>query len=153
MEEPVVKPINILATVGGTLLVITFLFGIIYLVVTKANGITNNITESVDNVEESKYTIYDGEEVTGSSVVNMIKTTSSSSDDIYVLVKTKANTSGVYYVCDANNTRLSADAQRTLMKNARTKTNNNYITPTAKFYGEVIRNQNEAIVGIVFTQQ
>lgn len=153
MEESSNKTMMIIAGLGSVLLVITFGFFIVNFAINKGNDITNTVSEKMDTVLESEYTQYDGEEITGSAVVNMIKTVDASSDDIYVLVKTNANTSGVYYVCDSNNTRLDADVERGLIKDARTKTNNNYITPSEKFYGEVIRNQNKAIVGVSFTQQ
>lgn len=147
---------KILFIIGGIAIalgILTFAFFILNFSTEKGNDLTNEITAGVDNMMESKYTMYDGDTVSGSAVVNMISSTYSSDDNVYILVKTNANASGVYYVCDSNNERHDSDSQRNLMKNAKTKSHNNYITPTGKFYGEVIRNANGAIVGLTFTQQ
>lgn len=147
------KVISIIAAIAIILLIIMFAFGIVTFAINKGNNLTNEISENIDSMMETEYTMYDGEVISGSNVTNLISNTFSSSDNVYILVKTKANSSGVYYVCNADGERLESSVERNLVKNSKTKTNDNYITPTGKFYGEIMRNENGAIVGIVFTQQ
>lgn len=147
------KVLMIIAEIAAVMLVIVFGFFAVKFAIDKGKGIVNEAGETIDTTLETKYTMYDGEIISGSNVVNVISTTFSSSDNVYILVKTKENPSGVYYVCDSDCERLDSDAERTLVRNSKTKTSANYITPTGKFYGEVMRNDNEAIVGIVFTQE
>lgn len=153
MEEGGNRTILIIAGIAIVLLVITFGYGIVKFAISKGNTLTNKISENIDSVLESNLTQYDGEQISGSNVLNVIKNLESGSDDVYVKVITLANSGGTFYVCDSSNNRIDTAQERTLLKNARTKTNNNYITPSAYFEGEVIRNANNAIVGIVFTQQ
>lgn len=147
------KVITIIASIAIVLLIVMFGFGIVTFAINKGNNLTNEISENIDTMMETEYTMYDGEIVSGSNVTNLISNTFSGSDNVYILVKTKANPSGVYYVCGTDGERLESDVERTLVRNSKTKTNDNYIVPTGKFYGEVIRNENGAIIGIVFTQE
>jgi hypothetical protein len=142
-----------IGAIAAALLILGFGFWAVKYGINKGKDTVNEAGESIDNMLETKYTMYDGEIISGSNVVNVISSTFSSSDNIYIMVKTKSNPSGVYYVCSSDCEKLDHDAQRTLVRNSKTKTNANYITPTGKFYGEVERNENGAIVGIVFTQE
>lgn len=147
------KVLMIIAEIAAVILIIVFGFFAVKYAIDKGRNIVNEAGENIDSTLETKYTMYDGEIISGSNVVNVISTTFSGSDNIYILVKTKENPTGVYYVCSADCERLEHDEERTLVRNSKTKTNANYITPTGKFYGEVQRNDNDAIVGIVFTQE
>lgn len=153
MQEQSTNVIGIIAALAASLLVIGFLFFAVKSALDKGQGMVNNVNEKMDNAIESQYTQYADRENTGSTVMNVIKDIAAGKENIYVLVKTKANTTGVYYVCGSDNTRLESSAQAALIKNARTKTHNDYITPSEMFFGEINRNSNNAIVGITFTQQ
>ena len=147
---------DILKTVGSifiTLLIVGAVVGLVMAGIGLFNQAGDKMTNTATSIMETEYTQYDGASPSGSSVVNLIQQKKSGDDNIYILVKTKMNTSGVYYICDANNVKLDADTMRALVKDMKTNTSSNYINPSKKFYGEVIRNDNNAIVGIVFTQE
>lgn len=91
------------------------------------------ISSQYDNVE---YTMYNGLKVTGSEVANVIK---SHASEIQVSVKTKANTEGKTYTSKVVTNVDKSDAD--------------YINPSALFLGELVRNTNEEVTEIVFTQQ
>lgn len=153
MENQGPSVLQIIAGIAMAVLVIMFGFFIVRTAIDKGQGLTNTINEKMDSAVESQYTQYADRENTGSTVMNVIKDIAAGKENIYVLVKTKANTTGVYYVCGSDNVRLESSAQAALIKNARTKTHNDYITPSEMFFGEINRNSNNAIVGITFTQQ
>lgn len=153
MENEANPVIKFMAGIALVLVVVGIITGIVIATSKKAQTLSDEINKTADNLLETKYTQYDGEAISGSSLLNLIKTTYSDDDEIYIQVKTKANTSGVSYVCDSTPKKLEATAEKALIKDATTKSHNNYITPTAKFMGEVIRNSNEAIIGLVFEQQ
>ncbi len=100
-------------------------------------------------IAEYKITMYDGEEIKGSEVVNFIKKnlgdySSTETSPIYVEVVT--NHSGTTYTRrHTNNTNVKE------IKNF--SNTQYYIKPTALFTGEVIRDQNKVILGIRFTQK
>lgn len=153
MENEANPVLKLIASIVIVLLIIATIVGIVMFAISKANSLTDSVNEEVDKVLEAKYTQYDGEVISGSNLLNVIKTTYSDTEPVYIQVKTISNTSGVYYVCDSSAKPLDDATERNLIKDARTKSNNNYIAPTGKFYGEVQKNANGAIIGIVFTQQ
>lgn len=153
MENEANPVLKLIASIVIVLVIIAAIFGIVMFAISKANTLTDSVSEEVDKMMETEYTQYDGETISGANLVNLIKRTYSDTDPIYILVKTKANTTGVYYVCDSSATRLADTTERTLVANSKKKSDNNYIAPTGKFYGEVQRNANGAIIGIIFTQQ
>lgn len=148
--NPVLK---FIAGIVLVLVIIGCIAGIVIFAVSKANTLTDDVNEQMDKIMETKYTQYDGEVISGSNLLNVIKTSYSDTEPIFIQVKTLSNTSGVYYVCDSTATPLDEATERNLIKAAKTKSDNNYIAPTGKFYGEVQRNKNGGIIGIVFTQQ
>ena len=153
MENEANPVLKLIASIVIVLVIIAAIFGIVMFAISKANTLTDSVSEEVDKMMETEYTQYDGETISGANLVNVIKRVYSDSDPIYIKVCTKSNTSGVYYVCDASVNRLNESTERTLVANSKKKSDSNYIAPTGKFYGEVQRNANGAIVGIIFTQQ
>lgn len=148
--NPVVKfmiGLVLVLFVGGVII------GIVTLMTKKAQSVGDEALAITDNLLETKYTQYDGESISGSNLLNLIKQSYADSEEMYICVKTTANTGGVFYVCDQSATRLPDTTQKTLVKDATTKSNSNYITPTKKFLGSVDRNTNGAIIGITFEQQ
>lgn len=148
------KILHIIAGVAITLIVIGIAAGIVTMGSASVDKYTTEFDAAVTQVLETKYTKYDGSPTSGSLVINLIKTTYSSSnaDPVYIFVKTTANPSGTYYVCDSGGTRLDSSVQSTLLKNAQKKGNGNYIMPGALFTGQVNRDSNGTIIGITFTQ-
>lgn len=148
--NPVIKfliGVVLVLFVGGVIV------GIVTLMAKKAQSVGDEALAMTDNILETKYTQYDGESISGSNVLNLIKQTYADSEEVYICVKTAANTGGVFYVCDQSAAKLPDNTQKALVKDATTKSNNNYITPTKKFLGTVDRNTNGAIIGITFEQQ
>lgn len=153
MEESSNKVLYIIVGIVAVLLVISFGFLLIRSALEKGNVLTNSVNDKMDNILESQYTQYEGTEVSGSQVLNLINETYTASDFVYITVTTKAGTTTTY-VCDATTLdKFTSSAQSTLITNAKDKAHNNYITPTGKFVGTVVRNTNQAIVGITFQQK
>lgn len=95
---------------------------------------------------ESDKVMYDGIRVSGSEVVNVIN--KFKNDDLYVRVITKKN-SDIYYG------KNSKSVEKSTIDGYKTSTNSSeasYINPNGIFVGEVQRNENNVITGIVFTQ-
>lgn len=98
-----------------------------------------SLNESIQDQDIKKY---DKAEVYGSDVVNVIKKYlgdygAGETAPIYIYVKTKVK----------ENTYING----TQIKNIQNFSHVNYIKPTAVFSGEVIKNQNDVILGIRFT--
>ncbi len=154
MENHANPVLKLIAEIALALLVIGVVVGIVLFAVSKANTLTNEITKTTDSVLETKFTQYDGENITGANVLNLIKTTYSEDNEVYILVKNKSNSTGVYYCYKADLTKFTAAEQSAAIKKARSKADTGcYITPSGKFSGEVVRNSNDTIVGLIFTQE
>jgi hypothetical protein len=97
---------------------------------------TNQLSAMSSQYANVEFAMYDGLKVTGSEVANVIK---NHGGRIQVMVKTKANTGGKTY----NSTSLSKV----------NKSDVDYINPSALFLGELVKNVNEEVTEIVFTQQ
>ena len=106
---------------------------------------------------ESDKVMYDGLDVAGSEVLNAIN--KFKSEELGIIVETKkgnvtnygytVNNKGTaenqYYVLGAS-TKVSTT-------NAKKITSDQYINQNARFTGEVLRDSNNAIIGIKFTQE
>jgi hypothetical protein len=97
---------------------------------------------------EMDLTIYDGEVIRGSEVVNFIKKqlgdyAASETAPLYLEIITKAsgNSSSRIYT---NNKHIKDIKDFS--------SNEHYIKPTAMFMGKVIRNENKVIIGVNFAQ-
>lgn len=101
----------------------------------------------VTMANESKYTTYDGESVTGSEVINFIKQNEGGDVQIEVI-----NGSGsAVYVCGEDLIAFSTTEEAELIKKAKTKTDPAYIHPNRMYYGTVVRDENtSAILKVIF---
>lgn len=137
-----------LRTVFGIVLaclVIGFVFMVWSSVKESGNTALTDTNSMVTQMDEAKYTQYEAATVTGSEVINVIK--QHVNDDIYVGVNVGNGMVGYIY---SDATLSAAGADLTL---ARDKTSGTYISPNAKFTGEVIRDTTtDAILGIEFTK-
>lgn len=95
---------------------------------------------------ESDKVMYDGISVTGSEVVNVIN--KFKNDELCVQVKTKKGEASYGYT----DTTLSSKSSHSIKETQNLK-GVNYINPNGLFLGEVIRDSNNVIVGLLFTQQ
>lgn len=100
----------------------------------KAGNQLDNITVQIDS---SQYVGYHGKEVSGSEVASVINT--KATKDLYITVKTNSNTSGLDYNSSSYSLTNVSDV--------------NFIEPTARFTGEVIKTTNGTVEGIIFDQQ
>lgn len=103
---------------------------------------------------ESDITVYDGNEVSGSEVLNAIS--KFKNEEFSVWVCTKGNAAGTYYgynLTANGGTYELGSASSAKIADAKKVTNSVYINPTAKFLGEVLLNANGAKIGVKFVQQ
>ncbi|NLP16037.1 MAG: hypothetical protein GX379_03200 [Clostridiales bacterium] len=114
-----------------------------------ANTVIANTEEAACDYIEYELVKYDGEEIRGSEIVNLIKKKlgdylPAEKAPIYVEVITKDPNS--FYNNIYNNNAYIND-----IKNF--SSIEHYIKPTAMFAGEVIRTENRVIIGVKFTQR
>ena len=99
---------------------------------------------------ENEKTLYDGTEVSGSEVLNVIRRFQNEACGVYVTTNKSSTFYG--YSFDLESGSLTEEVDNTY-KLARIETNEEYINPNARFLGTVIRDVNNTITGIEFTQQ
>lgn len=115
-----------------------------------ASSGTGQINELQAEFADTSKTMYENTEVSGSEVINVIR--KFSDEMIGVKVQTKKNTR--YYIYQFNDTDGSLKNASTLdYKSAQNATSANYINPTGRFLGAVIRDANGTITGLSFVQQ
>ncbi len=101
-------------------------------------------------LQESDKVMYDGLAVSGSEVLHVINRFAS--EDLGILVETKKSTT--CYGMTLSEDRKSLEGESSAeVKDAWQVTSNTYINPNSQFIGEVLRDENETIVGIRFVQQ
>ena len=115
---------------------------------TAANG-ANQINKLNSEFVESDKIIYDGATVSGSEVVNVIK--KMKRDKIGICVVTNKSTTYYGYEFDKSTGELLKEVTGGY-EEACISTNVKYINPYADFRGKVIRDENDVITGILFTQ-
>ena len=115
-----------------------------------ASSGTGQINELQAEFSDTSKTMYENTEVSGSEVINVIR--KFSDEMIGVKVQTKKNTS--YYIYQFNDTDGSLKNASSLdYKSAQHVTSSNYINPTGRFLGTVVRDANGTITGLSFVQQ
>lgn len=113
------------------------------------NG-TGQISRMNKEFSESDKVMYDGLDVTGSEVVNAIN--KFKNEDISVKVATKKSV--VYYnrLLTTSDTEIGAVSNASV-KDTQTITSSFYINQKAQFTGAILRDSNDTIIGISFTQK
>jgi hypothetical protein len=115
-----------------------------------ASSGTGQINELQAEFSDMSKTMYDNTEVSGSEVINVIR--KFSDEMLGVKVQTMKNTS--YYIYQFNDGDGSLKSASSLdYKSAQSVTSSNYINPTARFLGSVVRDANGTITGLTFVQQ
>ncbi len=99
---------------------------------------------------DASLTIYDGTEISGSEVVNVIR--KSEEDTVGILVMTAKTTTYYIHEFDPVSGEILKTAS-TSYKSARDASSENYINPTGRFEGTVVRDINGTITGLVFLQK
>lgn len=113
---------------------------------TGAGQINKLNAEFSDNAK----TIYDGTEVSGSEVLNVLR--KFQGEAVGILVETKKNTSYYGYLFNEDTGELGKVSTIDYVS-AKKETSANFINPNGRFLGTVIRDNNGTITGLKFTQQ
>ena len=113
-----------------------------------ANGAGQISKLNAEFIESDKM-IYDSTQVSGSEVINVIR--KFKSETVGVTVVTKKTTSNYNYTIDES-AKTIAKASIDEYKAGKEPTEMDYINPTARFEGSVIRDVNGTIIGIKFIQ-
>ena len=115
-----------------------------------ASSGTGQINELQAEFADTSKTMYENTEVSGSEVINVIR--KFSDEMIGVKVQTKKNTSYyIYQFSDADGSLKNASSLD--YKSAQNAASVNYINPTGRFLGAVVRDANGTITGLSFVQQ
>ena len=93
--------------------------------------------------------MYDGTEVSGSEVLNVIR--KFSDETMGILVQTNKNKTYYNYNFDVDKGELGKALDNSY-KNAQDMASDKYINPTARFQGSIVKDVNGTIIGIVFAQ-
>lgn len=110
----------------------------------------NQISKLNNEFMENDKVIYDATEVSGSEVINVIR--KFRNDMLAILVTTKKGTTAYNYTVDEKAGTLDKAAV-TEYQAGKAVTEKDYINPTARFMGNVIRDANGTIIGIKFEQR
>lgn len=110
---------------------------------------TKQINKVNTEFAESDKIIYDGTNISGSEVISVIRKMEGQSVGVYV--KTGTDTCFYGYEFDLNSGELQGE-NKVVYSSSTDSSKDNYINPYATFTGEVIRNNNDVITGISFTQ-
>ena len=115
-----------------------------------ASSGTGQINELQAEFADTSKTMYENTEVSGSEVINVIR--KFSDEMIGIKVQTKKNTS--YYIYQFSDSDGSLKNASSLdYKTAQNAVSANYINPTGRFLGSVVRDANGTITGLSFVQQ
>ena len=149
MEDGIVKYIAI--GVAVALIVGAAIFGINYMKQGKSVGTAGG--KQMANIQaelsDAEFDAYDGVTVTGSEVINVVK--KFEDDDVAVKVITKKTTAFYGYSLDASNelqtTNVSSASKMQELSSPL------YVNPSGSFVGSILKDTNDVITGICFTQQ
>ncbi|WP_105617915.1 hypothetical protein [Vallitalea okinawensis] len=146
--ENAIKALIIGSSVIITLVIITFGFLILRQGQDLVKHSSNEISEMSNDLLESKFTIYDGSIISGSTVVNVVR----DFKDEYIGVYIDTNKSaGKWYIYDASGDSLTNITWD--MNDLIDETDDDYVNPSGNFLGNIKRDSNGVIIGIEFTQQ
>ena len=104
---------------------------------------TGQINQLQAEFTDASKTMYDGTEVSGSEVLNVIR--KFSDETMGILVQTNN------YNFDVDKGELGKALDNSY-KNAQDVASDKYINPTARFQGSIVKDVNGTIIGIVFAQ-
>ncbi len=122
------------------------------------NSGSNKIDETISSVADFDLLVYGGKSMSGESLVNLIQEVVKKNPELSIAVSTLVNAKKatpiiIYYnkALGAGNSINTGGTVTTLDQSS--KSNDNYITPKANFVGEVLKNSNDEITGVIFRQQ
>ena len=119
---------------------------------------TGKINNVLGNMSNFDFDYYDDTTISGETLLELIEEVQIKNEELAIAVLTLANQgdggeSIRYYsrVLSSTNEFVSGSVPATLDQSS--KSNSDYITPSGKFIGRVLRNQNDEVTGILFTQK
>lgn len=115
----------------------------------------SDMEQQKQQVLDQKYTKYDGKTVTGAEVRNALEEFKDAGIAIRILtLKNKAaGGNGEYYFYDLKADFTNDDTYDDDISDTKDKAEDNYVNPSGKFVGTILRDPNKSITGIQFTQQ
>lgn len=115
---------------------------------TAASG-AGQISKLNAEFNESDKVMYDGLNVSGSEVVNVVN--KFKNGDIAIQVNTKKSSNYYDNVLDDDMTQIIGTSSNSI-KTAQNSLSDAYINPNAQFQGSIVRDVNNTIIGILFAQ-
>jgi len=146
--ENSLKAILMAAGVVITLIVVSIGFLLMRSGQNTAQNAINKLGQVNAELDESQYTMYDGAEVNGYDVINLLN--KYKNEYIGIQVITNKNTTGEWYIHDGSGDSLTAASGA--IENTMKEESNEYINPNGKFKGKIKRDSNGTIIAITFTQ-
>ena len=149
--------------IAVSVLLAAILIGVIFLIARQGKSVANEKLEGISNAisdyQDETYAMYAGMEVSGAEVRAVIEKVIEKEEELCVRVFTKADTAGVDYImkgvpvvaADVDSFTSLNGAGELVLKDD--KGDAAYINPSAMFKCKVCRNDNGALIGLVFTQQ
>lgn len=115
---------------------------------TAASG-AGQISKLNAEFNESDKVMYDGLNVSGSEVINVINKFKNG----YIAIQVNTKKSSNYYenILDDKQTEITGTSSASV-KAAQNSQSNAYINPNGQFQGSIIRDVNYTIIGIIFSQ-
>ena len=111
---------------------------------------TGKIDKTLGTMSEFDLEVYDDNSLSGAAVVELIEDLEENATEVSIGVQTLDATSPTYYnyAFTSNNLGAAVTVTPTPVKSAE-----NYINQNASFLGKTIRNENDQIICVLFTQQ
>ena len=140
-------------TLGAGIVMTLVIISLAYYVTNVSAATITNGTAKINNMsiqlQESDKTMYEGIDVQGSEVINIIN--KFKSENISIKVVTRKSTTYYNRYLTSTDTDLGGVSLASI-RDAQKIDNVNYINQNAMFSGEVLRDVNNAIIGLKFTQ-
>lgn len=159
MDTPLVKGIIIGVSLFLLVAVLTITLFAFNIGQDSSKSATQELNTVNTDMKEQKLLVYDNMEMSGSQVMNSIKKMENDGkgNKIGIQVKTGANTGGVWYYNtftggDGTGTLTAGNGEKTLSKAYDTSNQTNYINPSGNFTGKILRDNNNTIRAVIFTQ-
>lgn len=129
---------------AASTIITCIIVGLGFMMAREAKQIGNHVVDELHSyriaVEEQDYTRYDGMVVYGTDVINLMKKEfSGNANGIQIVVEDKAGRKIYENEEDIDSVREFGAP--------------GYIAPTVEYTGEVIRNKNEVIIGLIFREK
>jgi hypothetical protein len=122
------------------------------------NSGSNKIDDTISSVADFDLLVFDGKSVSGETLVKLIQEVVKKNPELSIAVQTLVNskkaTPVIFYYNKALGAGNSINSSGTVTAlDQSSKSSDNYLTPKANFMGEVLKNSNNEITGVLFKQQ